>query len=714
MAHSLQVTARALTLRCLCGLLLLAPSLLRGDAPKAKPAQPASLKISGYGLLGDRELKRMVRTLEFSDKKPEFFSPDTIEDTALILKARVERDGYLRPLITLRLQLDDGRQLRVSADELLQNPLPHGIRITRARFRIRKGVLYYYQSVQFQGLTSLRPKQARAFFSETETLLHLKRGRIYTPDKLQRGIFGLTGLLDQQGYREAKIEVADLHQDQKTGAVTVHLRVEQGKKFIVRSVREEFFKPGSSRPEAERTVLPGKPYSKLWLQDFVLGLKTNEFHSGYPDATVEIKDLRHSPADGRELVDLQATVRSGPQIRIGGVAFPGEKKTRRSLLQRRVRIQRGDLLDPIRVEMGRYRLAKLGVFDSVDLDYQVMDEQDREVIYRLAEAKTLNLSLLFGWGSYDLLRGGIEADLNNLWGLAHHARLTAIQSFKSTSGDLNYSIPELVGKDIDLFFNGFGLRREEISFTRLEYGGGVGLHKYFQSASTDFSTRYNYQILNAQNFSTFEEVASEGLTNPAVGAVIFEIKHDRRDNPLYPRQGYKVFATIETATEYIGGVANYERIEISPSWHHSLGGGRFISLGLSHGLDFTFGSPANNLPFNKRFFPGGDNSIRGYQEGQASPRNPSGQILGAETYTLATVEFEQALTPKWSVVAFSDSLGFAQRIANYPFDTGLFSVGLGLRWRTLIGPIRLEYGHNLNPRSFDPSGTLQFSLGYPF
>ena len=123
---------------------------------------------------------------------------------------------------------------------------------------------------------------------------------------------------------------------------------------------------------------------------------------------------------------------------------------------------------------------------------------------------------------------------------------------------------------------------------------------------------------------------------------------------------------------------------------------------------------ANNLPFNSRFFPGGENSIRGYKEGEASPRNSQGQLVGAETYTLGTVEFEQALTAKWSLVVFSDSLGFARRIQQYPWDTGLFSVGGGLRWHTLIGPVRLEYGYNLNPRPGDPSGTLLFSLGYPF
>ena len=89
-------------------------------------------------------------------------------------------------------------------------------------------------------------------------------------------------------------------------------------------------------------------------------------------------------------------------------------------------------------------------------------------------------------------------------------------------------------------------------------------------------------------------------------------------------------------------------------------------------------------------------------------------MIGAETYLLGTVEFEQALTPKWSLVAFSDSIGFASQLGQYPFDETLYSVGGGVRWKTVVGPVRLEYGHNLNPRTDDPSGTIQFSLGFPF
>jgi outer membrane translocation and assembly module TamA len=135
---------------------------------------------------------------------------------------------------------------------------------------------------------------------------------------------------------------------------------------------------------------------------------------------------------------------------------------------------------------------------------------------------------------------------------------------------------------------------------------------------------------------------------------------------------------------------------------------------LRHGFVVANGSTSNNLPFTRRFFPGGQDSVRGYQEGEAAPRNAQGKIVGAETYTSCNVEFEQGLTPKWSVVGFFDGVEFAEHLDDYPGDEHLLSVGGGLRWRTIVGPVRLEYGYNLNPRPRDPMGTLQFSLGFPF
>jgi len=81
---------------------------------------------------------------------------------------------------------------------------------------------------------------------------------------------------------------------------------------------------------------------------------------------------------------------------------------------------------------------------------------------------------------------------------------------------------------------------------------------------------------------------------------------------------------------------------------------------------------------------------------------------------LGNIELEQMLTPAWSVVGFVDGIGVAADLADYPASEGLFSVGAGIRFKTIIGPVRLEYGRVLNPRPYDPSGTLHLTIGFPF
>jgi outer membrane translocation and assembly module TamA len=264
---------------------------------------------------------------------------------------------------------------------------------------------------------------------------------------------------------------------------------------------------------------------------------------------------------------------------------------------------------------------------------------------------------------------------------------------------------------VDVFLNGSALRREEIDFTREEFGGGFGARKYVNVVESDITLRYSYQVLNASTAAVEEQ---EGRPSANVGAFVLDIKHDKQDNPLYPRRGYKLFGNFELASEYLAGDVNYQRLELQAAYHQPLDAGRWLHFGASHGAILTIGSTAHDLPFNRRFFPGGQNSIRGYQEGEAAPRNAAGKLVGAESYLFGSTEFEQSLTPSWSLVAFLDAVWFAEHIKDYPMNQSLFSVGGGIRWKTIIGPVRLEYGYNLNRRSRDPVGTLQFSFGFPF
>src|SRR3954471_7531978 len=119
------------------------------DASGSGTNKPAGLKIAGYGVLGNRELKRILRTMELSGTKPHLFAPAFVEDSALILISRIKRDGYLRPNLRVLVFLKDGEVIKRSAEELLDEPLDRSLQITRVEFYIEKGKLYHYREIRF-------------------------------------------------------------------------------------------------------------------------------------------------------------------------------------------------------------------------------------------------------------------------------------------------------------------------------------------------------------------------------------------------------------------------------------------------------------------------------------------------------------------------------------------------------------------------------------
>lgn len=694
----------------LLALLLLPPVATKG-ADQSQP-HPAKLKISGYGFFGNLRLKRMIKLLVFQNQLPTSFNANVIEDSALILFSKLHDAGYLDPTLRVDITLEDGRKLTQTWTKAIEESLPRPLRARRVCFNIQEGVMYHYARIDFTGLKSIPVKHARAFFIETSGLIPLKKNRVYSPDRLSRSVSNLREALQQLGYQDARVIVAQRLRDDRTGKIEVNIRVEEGPKFLVRSVREEVWYGDAATPSGRSTNEMDHVYSRLWTQDYIQDVKTNFFWLGYPSVSVDLQTETRQTNDDEVRLDLLAEVKTGPRVRTGKIEFEGNKRTRDSVLSARVPLKPDEWLDRMKAEDGQYRLSRLGVFDSVVLSYQHVSTNRWNVVYDLKEGKRIDISLLLGVGSYDLLRGGFEVNQYDLWGLAHNQRLRFVQSFKSTSGDYTYTIPEVLGEDADVFFNGSGLRRKEISFTRVEYGGGGGVKKLFRGIDTDTSLRYNFGVLQATapgiNF------AQVGAQNPTVGEFIGDARQDRRDNPLDPHRGYQLLGNFEIASPYLGGQADFQRVEIAASYHLPLNDSEWLHLRVRHGVVATLGGTSQDLPIARRFFPGGANSVRGYQEGEAAPRDADGKIIGAETYVSGTVEFEQALTPKWSAVAFVDGVNFARNLNHYPGDQALFSVGGGLSWRTLIGPVRVEYGYNLNPRPKDPMGTIQFSVGYPF
>jgi len=697
-------------LRRVVFLAMLALAATVASSTSRPAAGPATLKVAGVGLLRDRELRRSL-VLLLGAQRGATLDTNAIEDAAVMLVAALGEEGFQKPAVTIKATLADGTLKQLVFDASLETALPRAMEARSVEFRVKPGVRWHIDVVEITGLTALPVKTARAFFRVGSMPFLRAKTNAYSPSRVESAAGALLGELRQRGYADAVVRAEAAKIDEKSGAVALRVEVTEGARWQVAVVRFEGAEGQAvTLPAATKWV--GHAWSPALQESLKEAIRQAYEPKGYADVVVRIVAAPGAVQGGQKLVTVVAQIQSGAPVKIGRVRFEGDVITRESVLRRSVPVRPGEPLNPLALADMRFRISRLGVFDTVDLRYEPADGVVRDPVFTLKESQRYEANLLFGYGSYEEVRGGIEFRQVNLFGLAHQSRIQLVQSMKSTSGDYTYSVPELFGESIDGAARLFALQRREVAFVRQEYGASFTLKRPIPWLRAEGTAGYTLQKLGNKD----NELATQATdkTQLDAGSVDFGLTGDHRDNPLRPRRGYRWFAQVELAARSLGGAAEYQRLELGAAYHTPWGAGRWIHLGATHGVITTLGTTDATLPVNKRFFPGGDNSIRGYRDGEAAPRGADGLFVGAKSYLLLNLELEQAMTPNWSVVAFVDALGSAAQLKDYPFAERLYTAGLGVRYQTLIGPIRLEYGRNLNPRARDPRGTWQISIGNPF
>ena len=651
-----------------------------------------AIKVNGLGWLRDRETRIALERLTGANAAAAL-DANAIEDAAVILNSSLNDEGFQEPTIEIGVTEKNGARRRFPFDPTFAKPVPRPLEATRLTFTVKPGVRWRVARVDIEGLTVLPLKTGISYFRNDATLLTVASANAYSKSQLSRSEGALLDELQRRGYAEATVQADVAGVNHATGAVAVTRR--------------------STTPRSEKST------SALTCCNTPNGPRGREavrlafYQGGYPDVAVKVALQPSPPAADRRSVDVSVNVTPGQRVVMGRVRFRGNKKTRDSVLRRRVSVPPGAPLNPIELEHARYRISRLGVFETVDLHYDPPNGPRRDPIFDLKEGPDYETNLLFGYGSYEEFRGGVEYRQMNILGLAHQSRLLLMQSVKSTQGEYTYTVPELFGETIDGSAKIFGLERQEIAFLRQEYGATLSARRPVEALHGEATLGYTFEALRNKKNGLLTEATDLKQLNAA--HIDFGLTTDRLDNPLRPRSGYHANLQLELASPNFGGAAQYQRTVITGAYHTPWGAGRWIHIGFSHGFITTLGADSDrNLPVNKRFYPGGDNSIRGYRMGEAAPRTADGRFIGAKSYVTLNLELEQALTQSWSVVAFGDALGTATALRDYPFRERLYSVGLGLRYQTIVGPVRLEYGRNVNPRPADPGGTLLISIGYPF
>lgn len=680
-------------------------------------AARVEIDVKGIGWRDDRRIERLLNDIMTTsgDQQP-VLDAAVLEDALLILRSEIVRKGFLSSVIRHTLVQDGDAIATGSWDFMTSIPGLPWADADRLVFEVEKGLRSHIKEVHFAGLASIPEEEAREFFIPSGGLLVSRSERAYSPSRLQSGMRLLRQRLGQLGYPGAEVTSRGEPVIAPDGEVAVFIDVVEGPLHVWGSTSVE---DGLVAGVEGFGPMPpaGEAFSMEALQDWVSVVRKQFLLAGYPDVNIRVnQETVQNAAVNQAVVNIRLKVSPGPRVRLGKVEFTGLQKTDERFLRLQTRLEPGNWLSRPDVQAAQFRLGQLGIFGRVQTEYTdlstALDGESRDVRFIVSERKRQTVSLLFGYGSYEQFRIGAEARTLNVFGKAHSAHVRFRQSMKSSAGALYYTVPRPVSWLTSAQLRVQGLLREEVSFDREEALLAFGVERNFLGGAVGTTVEYRYELLQSKGFvSNF----IPGDTNTAAGSMNFGFSWDTRDQIVMPKRGASIHGVLELASTVIGSESEFQRFIFRSSYHRPLVDDWLRShFGLSAGVLSRLGSEPYELPTNKRFFPGGENSNRGYKEGEASPLDSDGVPIGAEAFTLAQAELEASITDSLAVVVFIDVIWNTAYLDQSSDGETLTAAGLGLRYSTPFGPLRLEYGHNLDPRPSDPNGTLHLSIGFPF
>lgn len=209
-----------------------------------------------------------------------------------------------------------------------------------------------------------------------------------------------------------------------------------------------------------------------------------------------------------------------------------------------------------------------------------------------------------------------------------------------------------------------------------------------------------------------EEIGPDLYTLATLGG---SLMLDFRDSPVLPRRGWFLSGRLETTLDVMGSNVSFIRTDLRGAWHHPLT--RHLRFTAGGSLMNLQGAAAQDLPIDSRVFNGGPNSVRAFAERELGPLTPGGTPLGGTSALLGTVELSYEFYPNFEFALFGDvgSLGRDKNTTAFDISTDFRpAAGAGLRYKLPFGPVRVDYGHNLDRRSGEGSGMLHVTVGFSF
>lgn len=580
-------------------------------------------------------------------------------------------------------------------------------------FKIAEGRRITIEQIVIEGTQGLTPKQVRVAMETQEREFYILRGTVQR-QRLDEDIDRIIQLYNDNGYVQARVEKSEINVDRENARATVRIVVVEGPQFKVGGVDVT---GNSVLPQEEirkRIQLKsGDVFSRTKLRDSVTGVTDLYSAIGRASADVSPNTMQDTP---NRLVNVVFEVVEGPETYVERINISGNTRSEEKILRREIPMAEGDLFTTQKLTRAKQRLTNLNYFDKVEAKTVPGSAKDKIVVnIDVTEKPTGLFSIGGGYSSQDGVLGTLDLSQRNFLGKGWEVFLRLRGGENLQTGTIGFTEPWLFDRPLAAGFDIFNTRRILPDYTVNSLGGDVRLgHPVGEYSRWNAIYRVSQDRISDVNELGSPQLLSEEGTH-LTSLVGVNLSRDTRDSVFDPTRGSTVSIGVDLAGVGFGerfarSVFTTTYFQPTPWLDHVL------SARLMAG--YAIGWDKNPVPLFERFYLGGSSSLRQFKSLQVSPRDNTGTRIGGNSELLGTIEYQIPLFFGIKAAIFYDvgnvwgpDISAGSKIDISDLRHG---AGLGFRWNSPFGPIKVDYGIKLDPKKGESLGNFNFSAGSSF
>lgn len=577
-------------------------------------------------------------------------------------------------------------------------------------FQIDEGPKVKIKEIKTEGNKAISSKEIKKAMNTKERWLFsfITGSGIYKKEEIKADVERIKELYHSKGYIYVAVSEPKVTLSPDKKNIYIEISVSEGEQYKVGDIS---FRGNTVFSSAELykqiKTATGKSFNRTALRGDIDNILNLYMEKGYARADV---DPQMDVNTEQKFVNIIFSIAEGEIFKVGRIDITGNQKTRDKVIRREMRLDEGDTFNSKLLKRSYQRITNLNYFESIELVPKPRTEEKLvDIDIKVKEKLTGMLTVGGGYSSVDKFIVMGEISQTNLFGKGLYLKLRGDFSSIRTNYSLTIVDPWFMDKPISASFSLYNEVFKYPDYSKQATGTSIGFSKEL-SEYVGGKISYDLESVNITDVaSDASSLIKEQIGKKITSSIGPSIWKDTRDNFLDPTTGSK--NALYTTFAGLGGDNYFVKASVDSLWYFPVVWDTTFSLRGRFG--YASGFAGEKLPLYERFYVGGINTVRGLGFGVAGPKNDNGERIGGNKELIFNTEYIFPIEKdiKLKGVMFFDAGKAFDNSETVSIASLRTTAGLGLRWMSPFGPIRLEWGFNISPRKDESRSKIEFALG---